>query len=209
MTESEILELLEGDVLLAAPALIGAEIVRGSMRARIVETEAYRAEGDPACHAYRGCTPRNRVLFGPPGRSYVYFNYGMHWMLNVSAHADGFAAGILIRAAEPLTALDLMRERRGVRKETDLLSGPGKLAKAFGITSEDNDKPLFGVPSSLRIFPRKEVASILTGPRIGIAVGKAHEYPWRFLDADRLKWASRPLPPKGPVGSATLGPEIE
>ncbi len=178
-------------MVLAAAALLGAELRRGDLAAKIVETEAYRAEDDAACHAYRGKTPRNSVLFGPPGFSYVYFNYGVHWMLNVSAHADGFAAGILIRAAEPLSGIAEMRMRREVPKDRDLLSGPGKLTKAFGITAADNGKWLFGEGENLRIVPAQCRVRFKSGPRIGIAKGKGDELPWRFMDADRMEWVSR------------------
>ena len=179
----------------AAPALLGWHVVRGDLRARIVETEAYRGNDDPACHAYNKVKMKNMALFGPPGRSYIYFTYGNHWMLNVSAHADGDAAGILIRAAEPLTGLETFRERRlKARRDEDLLSGPGKLAAAFDIDSSDNDIDLFEPSSELRFEPPDSlVTTILSGPRVGIAVGKAHERPWRFADGDRLRWVSRPL----------------
>ena len=169
-------------------------MVRGEMRARIVETEAYRGSDDPACHAYRKTAMRNMVLFGPPGLAYVYFNYGMHWMLNVSAHPEGDAAGILIRAAEPLAGIELMRANRPNVPDRELLNGPGKLAKAFGITKEENGIDLLHPGSPLRIETAVPAPQIVTGPRVGIAEGKGHETPWRFMDADRLEWVSRPRP---------------
>jgi DNA-3-methyladenine glycosylase len=194
VTSEELRDLLRRDVVAAAPALLGAILVRGELRARIVETEAYRAD-DPACHAYRKTTMRNMVLFGEPGRAYVYLNYGMHWMLNVSAHESGEAAGILIRAAEPLEGLEQMRANRGGVPDQELLSGPGKLAKAFGITRDENDLDLLSVESHLRILPSPSpVGRVLAGPRIGIAEGKGHEIPWRFMDAERLAWVSKPRP---------------
>ena len=161
------------------------------MRARIVEAESYRAEDDPASHAYRGETPRNRIMYGEVGIAYVYFNYGVHWMLNVIAHEPGRAAGILIRAAEPLQGLEAMRANRGPVKDRELLSGPGKLAQAFGITGADNGLDLLDESSSLRLYPREGDVRIVATPRIGIAEGKGHELPWRFIDADRLEWCSR------------------
>lgn len=191
-----LLHLLATDVLRAAPAMLGAYLVRGNLRCRIVETEAYRTPDDPACHAYRSRTRRNDAMFGPPGHAYVYFTYGNHFMLNVVAHADGIAAAVLVRAAEPLEGLPEMHRRRQKSDPRALLSGPGKLCQAFGITAEDNRTPLFDPASSLRLEPPDEFLParyILTGPRIGISQGT--DLPWRFLDATRLEWASRPLPP--------------
>ena len=187
-------DLLNRDVVAATPALLGAILVRGEMRARIVETEAYRAADDPACHAYRKTTMRNMVLFGPPGLAYVYLNYGMHWMLNISAHPDGDAAGILFRAAEPLAGLEEMRANRPRIKDGELLTGPGKLCKAFGITRDLNGIDLLDPSSELRLELGERVENVVIGPRIGIAEGKGHDTPWRFMDGDRLAWVSRPRP---------------
>lgn len=187
-------DLLNRDVVAATPALLGAILVRGEMRARIVETEAYRAADDPACHAYRKTTMRNMVLFGPPGLAYVYLNYGMHWMLNISAHPDGDAAGILFRAAEPLAGLEEMRANRPGIADKELLTGPGKLCKAFGITRDLNGIDLLDPTSELRLELGEPVENVVIGPRIGIAEGKGHDTPWRFMDGDRLEWVSRPRP---------------
>src|SRR5689334_10400345 len=105
------LKALESDVLRGAKSLLGTELVRGIRRARIIEVEAYRAD-DPGCHAFRGQTARNEIMFGTAGFVYVYFNYGVHWMLNVTAHSHGDPAAVLIRAAEPLEALEEMFYRR-------------------------------------------------------------------------------------------------
>lgn len=193
-TVDELLDLLATDVLLAAPALLGWELVRGSRRSRIVETEAY-TQDDPACHAFRGMTKRNAVLFGDPGFAYVYFTYGNHWMLNIAGHEHGVAAAVLFRAAEPLEGIDEMRSYRNVPKDSELLNGPGKLAQAYGITGADNGLWLLGEPESsdqLRLVPGTPVRQVVTGPRIGISLGT--ELPWRYMDADRLQWVSRPRP---------------
>jgi len=190
MTNVELLAILRADVVAAAPALLGATIVRGEMRGRIVEVEAYRSD-DPACHAYRRRTPRTEVMYGRAGVAYVYFNYGVHWMLNVVAHEVGDPAAILIRAAVPMAGLDRMRENRGVLKDRDLLSGPGKLAKAFGITGADTGIDLLASSSDLHLVPPVEpVLNVRAGPRIGIAEGKWHDVPWRFIDADAEQWVS-------------------
>lgn len=192
MTRAELLEVLTRDVVEAAPALLGATLVRGAMQARIVEVEAYRRD-DPASHAFRGRTPRNAIMFGPPGFAYVYFNYGVHWMLNVVAHEPGDPAALLIRAAAPLEGLDEMRANRGVLADRDLLSGPGKLAKAFGITGVDNGINLLTEDDQSLVLlpPAHRVENVLTGPRVGIAEGKWHDVPWRFIDGDATRWASR------------------
>jgi DNA-3-methyladenine glycosylase len=186
--------LLEANVLAAAPALLGWTLVRGEMRARIVEVEAYRGADDRACHAFGKTKMKNMALFGPPGRAYVYLNYGVHWMLNISAHEEGNAAGILIRAAEPLAGLEEMRANRPGVTDRELLRGPGKLGRAFGVGPEDNGLDLLKPESRLHLEEGDEVRAVVTGPRVGIASGKGDELPWRFIDAGRLISASRPLP---------------
>ena len=193
MTTAKILEALESDVLHACTALLGTHLVRGTKRARIVEVEAYRAD-DPGSHAFRGRTKRNDVMFGPPGRAYVYFSYGAHWMLNVTAHPEGDAAAILIRAAQPLERLEDMRALRPkARRDEDLLSGPGKIAAAFGITGRDYGAELLDPRSELRIEPGRPVSNVMSGTRIGLAEGKGEHLPWRFVDGDALRWISKPL----------------
>lgn len=190
MSTEDLLDLLRTDVVAAAPALLGATLVRGDMRARIVEVEAYRKD-DPACHAYNGRTPRTEIMYGPPGFAYVYFNYGVHWMLNVVCHEQEDPAAVLIRAAQPLEGLDQMRLNRGVTRDRDLLSGPGKLAKAFRITGADNGLDLLS-PGDMFLVPADvRVENVVAGPRVGIAVGKWHDVPWRFMDGDGMEWVSR------------------
>lgn len=191
MTNEELRNTLRQDVVLGAQVLIGATLVHGKMQARIVETEAYRGADDPASHAFRGPTPRNQVMFGPPGFAYVYFSYGAHWMLNVTCLPEGQGGAVLIRAAMPLAGLEEMRLNRPSQPDRNLLNGPGKLAKAMAI-----DRSLYGLDllsnGELRIEPRAEVdVSLLATPRVGIAQGKGHETPWRFVEADRAMWASR------------------
>lgn len=187
-TPAQALADLHEDVLLGARSLLGLTLVHGERRARIVEVEAYRTPDDPASHAHRGKTPRNAIMFGEAGLAYVYFNYGVHWMLNVTAHGEGDAAAVLIRAAEPLSGLEEMRRLRPkARRDEDLLSGPGKLATAFGITGADTGTPMFS-SDGLRFESGGRPARVLTGPRIGIRVGLEHL--WRFVDGDALKWVS-------------------
>jgi len=194
VTRDHLLSILKADVVEAGPALLGATLVRGNMRARIVEVEAYRSD-DPACHAFKGRTTRTEVMFGPPGFAYVYFNYGVHWMLNIVAHEPGDPAALLIRAAEPLAGLDEMRMNRPGTKDQGLLSGPGKLAMAFGITGADNGRNLLPeTPSGMFLIPPDEpVAHVRSGLRVGIAQGKWHEVPWRFVDGNAAHWLSRPI----------------
>jgi DNA-3-methyladenine glycosylase len=129
-------EELSGDTAALARALIGKLVIRAFPDtlavARIVETEAYLA-GDAASHGFRGPTPRNRVMFGPPGFAYVYLAYGVSFMLNVSTAAAGVGEAVLIRAAEPVAGLDAMIRHRGEVPARDLLRGPGRLAKALDV----------------------------------------------------------------------------
>ena len=194
MAQADLFAALGDDVVEAARALLGTTLVREGRRARIVETEAYRAEDDPACHAYRRRTLRNETMWGRPGRAYVYLNYGMHWMLNVAAHEPGRAAAVLVRAAEPLEGLDAFRALRPGAVDRALMDGPGKLCRAFGITREDDGADLLDPASPLRIEAGEAVTAVVAGPRIGIAVGQ--DLPWRFADAERLRWVSKPPPPR-------------
>ncbi|MFZ4508603.1 MAG: DNA-3-methyladenine glycosylase [Fimbriimonas sp.] len=189
-------DLLSRDVVAASRALLGVDLVGFGRRARIVETEAYR-DDDPGCHAFRGKTRRNATMFERPGLAYVYFTYGNHWMLNVVAHPPGRGCAVLIRAARPLEGEALMQQNRPkAKRPQDLLSGPGKLAAAFGIHALHDGLDLLDSASPLRLEEGEEVADILAGPRIGLAIGKGDQTPWRFIDANHIAWASRPLPPR-------------
>ncbi len=183
-----LLEALRADVVMGAKSILGCELVFQQMRARIVEVEAYGGSDDPASHAFRGQTPRNTVMFGPPGYAYVYFNYGCHWMLNISSLNENQPAAILIRAAEPMEGLEVIRENRGGRPDKDLLSGPGKLCQGFGITKRQNGMYMLA-DGELRIEEGIRPRAILAGPRVGIKVGT--ERMWRFVDADKTEWVCR------------------
>jgi DNA-3-methyladenine glycosylase len=176
------------DTRLVAPDLLGKILVRRQGRklltARIVEVEAYPGAGDPASHTFIGRTPRNAVLFGPPGYAYVYFIYGNHFCLNVSCLPDGVGGGILFRAVEPIRGIEEMFELRGIDEDSDLrllTRGPGRMAAAFGITRErDNGKDLTSPRSDLYIADDGAAAlRILITKRIGI--NKATEMPLRFV----------------------------
>lgn len=154
---------------------------------RIVETEAYFGQDDPAAHSFAGKTARNAVLFGPPGFTYVYFIYGMHWCLNVSCEPDGEAGGVLFRALERLTGVATMARLRGLpadAKPSLLTSGPGRLCQALGITrAAQNGLDVTSAKSELQILDDGfRPASIEATPRIGIS--KAVERLHRFVVSD-------------------------
>jgi DNA-3-methyladenine glycosylase len=170
-----------------APDLIGVTLLVDGVGGPIVEVEAYDQE-DPASHAFRGQTPRNAVMFGPPGFAYVYRSYGIHWCLNFVCDVPGRAEAVLIRALLPEHGIGEMRARRGVEDERALCSGPGKLCQALGVTREHDGAPLDASPFEL--LDRTETPRIATGPRIGIT--KAAELTWRYgLEGSRF--LSRPL----------------
>lgn len=173
---------------LVAQRLIGAILTVDGVGGRIVETEAYDPE-EPASHAFCGPTTRNTVLFGPPAHAYVYRSYGIHWCLNFVCREEGHGAGVLIRAIEPLTGLDTMRQRRGLEPIRLLCSGPGRVGQALGITHRHNGMSLLEAP--FHVEAPQEPASIVTGPRIGIT--KAIALPWRFGLAASKFW-SKPFP---------------
>ena len=173
-----------------AHELIGCRLFYDGCGGTIVETESYERD-DPACHAYVGLTKRTEVLFGPPGRVYVYLSYGIHSLLNFVCEPEGEAAAVLIRALEPTEELDAMRLRRGERPDTDLCSGPGKLTEALGIGLEVNDTGLSADPFLLLPPEPGWNGEVVAGPRVGIT--KAVERPWRFSLAGS-DFVSKPRP---------------
>jgi DNA-3-methyladenine glycosylase len=184
-------EFFDRSVHAVARELIGYELHYGDVGGIIVETESYE-EADPACHAHVGLTKRTSVLFGPPGRAYVYLSYGIHSLLNFVCEAEGEAAAVLVRALEPTVGIEQMRARRGPKHaDLELCNGPGKLTEALGITLADNGADLAAAPWAL-LPPEGPPPKVITGPRIGIT--KATERPWRFSAAGN-RYVSRPRPP--------------
>lgn len=182
---------LDGAANAVAPLLLGCILERTidgrTLRARIVETEAYD-QTDVASHSYNGRTPRTEVMFGPSGHLYVYFTYGMHYCCNVVVGKEGFGAAVLIRALEPLEGIDSMEDRRQ-RSGIELTNGPAKLCQALGIDKAMNGHDLHNEP--LRLIPQPPLShqDIVQTTRIGISKGM--EMPWRFFIADN-EWVSKP-----------------
>ena len=160
-------------------ALIGMTLLVGGVGGIIVETEAYDRE-DPASHSFSGPTPRNAVMFGPPGRAYIYLSYGIHWCLNFVCRESGHGAGVLIRALQPTTGIAQMIGRRGQEDLRLLCSGPGRLGQALAITHDLNGARVDRQPFSLRSARshKSARAGVVCGPRIGIT--KAIDRRWRF-----------------------------
>jgi DNA-3-methyladenine glycosylase len=170
-----------------APDLIGATLLVDGVGGLIVEVEAYHHR-DPAAHSFRGPTPRNRVMFGPPGFAYVYRSYGIHWCVNFVCEEEGSASAVLIRAIEPTQGIATMRRRRHLKDVHALCSGPGKLTEALGITIEHNALPLDQLPFSLHA--RAETIDVAAGVRVGIT--KAIDLPWRY-GVKGSKFLSKPF----------------
>jgi len=172
-----------GDTLDIARGLVGryllSQIGGPLVGGRIVETEAY-LEDDPASHSFRGPTKRNRAMFGPAGRAYVYRSYGVHWCMNVVTGDPGCGAAVLIRALEPVNGLDIMRARRGVDNVRLLCAGPGRLCQALAIVGDLDgvrlDMPPLWIGAG--VGPR---APVVCSGRIGVGAGA--DRPFRFLEA--------------------------
>jgi DNA-3-methyladenine glycosylase len=171
---------LAEDILEVAGALLGWQLVSDvdgdRVVADVVEVEAYAGETDPASHAFRGRTPRNGSMFGPPGTLYVYRSYGIHWCMNVVGGETGLARAVLLRGAEIVEGVDIAVRRRG--RSDHLADGPGKLTQALGVTGALDGHGLSRQPLRL-LEPRRSVRSVTTGPRVGIS--KAADRPWRFV----------------------------
>jgi DNA-3-methyladenine glycosylase len=158
----------------------------GRTAVRLVEVEAYRGEIDPGSHGYRGLTPRNRTMFGPPGRLYVYFTYGMHWCANVVCGPEGVCEAVLLRAGEPIDGIELMRARRkGIGNDRWLAAGPARLAQAMGLTNAHDGATLLRggnlwIVEDSRTSEYREL-EIARTVRIGLGSGKGEHLPWRFV----------------------------
>jgi DNA-3-methyladenine glycosylase len=190
-----------------AKKLLGTYLVHetphGRAAGRIVETEAYLFRNDPACHAHKGKTQRNAVMFGPPGHAYIYFIYGMYHCFNVVTAREGVGEAVLIRALEPVEGIELMEKRRGTSELRNLCSGPGKLVQALGLTPKLNGhcllRPPLSIWSHLSFGGKLPGGSeIVSTPRIGINLGM--ELPLRFylkgslFASRRCKLATRSKP---------------
>ncbi|GAA1586874.1 DNA-3-methyladenine glycosylase [Kribbella sancticallisti] len=218
-------ELLADPVLDVAPQLLGMVLRRttpeGTVAVRLTEVEAYDGPNDPGSHAFRGQTPRNAVMFGPPGHLYVYFTYGMHFCMNISAGPDGQPSAILLRAGEIIEGVDLARKRRGMpdspvakfneaagvlpgRKriqipanpDRDLARGPARMCVALGIDREDDGTDLLARDSSIQLLPGPGFeGEPATGPRVGLR--EAADWNWRFwIPGDPTVSPYRPHVPK-------------
>ncbi len=179
----------ERDSLEVARDLIGCLFIRRDREptaVRIVETEAYRGEDDPGSHGYRGPTPRTASMFGPPGRLYVYFTYGMHWCVNIVCAKPGVCQAVLLRAGEPVQGIETMRRRRPRIADNRLLAaGPARLAQALGIAREHDGSSLLrgseffcAEDEATDAFRAQEVAQTV---RVGLAPGRGDRLPWRFV----------------------------
>lgn len=180
------------DALDVARESIGKYLVKDGVILRITETEAYRGPNDTAAHARFGETPRTAVLFGPPGRAYIYLCYGIHWMLNFVCGPARDGSAVLIRAAEPIEGLELIQTRRGGKNGPVLLTGPGKIASALALDKTHNHHPLFE-PGGLEVRDAPPPAKLLSGPRVGIDFASKADRTasWRFAAADSA-WITEP-----------------
>jgi DNA-3-methyladenine glycosylase len=170
-----------------APTLLGCWVVTdrpaGRVALRLTEVEAYAGDGtDPAAHSHRGPTPRAAVMFGPPGRLYVYFSYGVHWCANVVVGAEGQGSAVLLRAGDVVVGEELAASRRpSARTPRDLARGPARLTQALAIGPDDRDADLLDPSSSVRLHRGEPPATVSAGPRVGISV--ATELPWRYWES--------------------------
>jgi len=177
---------LLGPVHEVARSLLGCWVVtdrpEGSVALRLTEVEAYSGSGiDPAAHSHRGPTPRAAIMFGPPGRLYVYFSYGVHWCANVVVGPEGDGEAVLLRAGEVVLGEELARSRRpAARSARDLAGGPARLTQALAIGREDLGTDLLDAGSPVRLHRGPAPAAISAGPRVGISL--ATDLPWRFWE---------------------------
>jgi DNA-3-methyladenine glycosylase len=178
------------DALTVARDLVGCLFAHrsadGLVVVRLVEVEAYRGEQDPGSHGYRGVTARTRTMFGPPGRLYVYFTYGMHWCANIVCGPEGVCEAVLLRAGEPVEGIDIMRVNRvGIGNDRLLAAGPARLTQAMGITGALDGASLLrggafwcAEDDVTDDYRGREIAQTV---RVGLAPGRGDAFPWRFV----------------------------
>jgi DNA-3-methyladenine glycosylase len=201
---------LERPSVEVAPMLLGAIVTGRGVSVRLTEVEAYLGEVDPGSHAYRGETPRNRVMFGEPGHLYTYFTYGMHVCANVVCSPVGTATAVLLRAGEVIDGIELARERRTTsRTDADLARGPARLVVALGIALTDNGLDLESGEVTLELAGERTstlAGSIAHGPRTGVSgAGGTRDFPWRFwITGDPTVSPYKASTPKRRAPSATL-----
>jgi DNA-3-methyladenine glycosylase len=197
-------EFFARPVLEVAPDLLGATVRHvgpaGPVAIRLTEVEAYAGELDPGSHAFRGRTPRTAVMFGPPGRVYVYFTYGMHWCMNLVCGPDGEASAVLLRAGKVVEGVDLAASRRTAAKgPRELARGPARLTVALGVDGSHNGADATDATSCLTLHrgaAAGAAGALLSGPRVGVA-GDGAARPWRFwLDGEATVSAYRPAIPR-------------
>jgi DNA-3-methyladenine glycosylase len=179
--DSAVLEtLLSRPALEVAPLLLGGHLTVDGVTLRLTEVEAYQGETDPGSHAFRGPTPRTAVMFGPPGRLYTYFTYGMHVCANIVCSPDGEASAVLLRAGEIVDGIEVARMRRTTsRTDADLARGPARLTVALGITLADGGSSVAN--GRVRFTPAESPAPFAQGPRTGVSgAGGGAAFPWRF-----------------------------
>jgi DNA-3-methyladenine glycosylase len=191
-------EALARPSLEAAPALLGAvlrhHVPEGVVAVRLTEVEAYAGADDPGSHAFRGPTRRNEVMFGPPGRLYVYFTYGMHHCCNVVVGEPGTASAVLLRAGEVVEGREVARARRPRSSDRDLARGPARLCQALGIDLSHNGTDLSEGPLTLEPGPGVPRDRVASGPRVGLR--EAADHPWRFwVEGEPSVSAYRPAAP--------------
>lgn len=182
-------DFFKRETLQVARDLLGMRLVRIDSGQRIsgaiVEAEAYRGEGDQGCHARAGWTPRTQVMYGPPGHTYVYFTYGMHWMLNFVTEEEGYPAAVLIRAIHPQEGLHIIAERRKPQPPQSWTDGPAKLCQAFGIDGSLNAHDICSSDAQIFVEQGDPVpdSSVTIGPRVGLnnVPEPWKSVPWRFL----------------------------
>lgn len=190
---ADLRQVLEGSALEVAPRLLGAVLRHGDVAVRLTEVEAYAGPDDPGSHAHRGRTPRNDVMFGPPGHLYCYFSYGMHVCANAVCGPAGTASAVLLRAGEVIEGLETARERRHGCPDRDLARGPARLCQALAIGLEHGGVDLASGPVSLTLA--EPVGSVSTGPRVGLR--GAPDRPWRYwITGERSVSAYRPAKPR-------------
>ena len=190
---------IQEDFFLRETEVVARELLGCRIRSRIegvtaegviVEVEAYVGPHDPASHAAAGIgrTERNRAMFGPPGRAYIFRSYGIHWCMNVVTREEGYPAAVLIRAADPLAGVDHMRQRRGGNEP--LCSGPGRLAQAFGISGDLDGRPLSNGP--LALLEGWEIPEAAVGISSRIGISRAQDWPLRFYVRGHPEVSGRP-----------------